>query len=110
MSKYSDKSDFEVNKAVFRAARIKHKWFRFSPHGVVTHNINGKWVIFDPCNSPSDAMPIIIENGIGIIPFKNTEPVAFDSSKGAMFGASVENNNVYRAAMEVFLMMKDAEK
>lgn len=103
MNKYRDKSDFEINKAVFRAARIKHKWFKFLPHGVVTYNITGKWVIFDPCNNPADAMPIIIENGISMI----------KSSGGWMccHGAAgvIERENLYRAAMEVFLMMKDAE-
>lgn len=103
MNKYRDKSDFEINKAVFRAAKVKHKWFKFLPHGVVTYNIKGDWVIFDPCNNPADAMPIIIENGISMI----------KSSGGWMccHGAAgvIEHEKLYRAAMELFLMMKDAE-
>lgn len=109
MNKYRDKSDFEINKAVFRAARIKHKWFRFLPHGVVTYNIKGDWAIFDPCNNPADAMPIIIENGIAIHPYKTATPSAFDTEIGEFYGHAVFNKNIYRAAMEVFLMMKDAE-
>ncbi|HCU0871594.1 TPA: DUF2591 family protein [Morganella morganii] len=114
MNKYRDKSDFEINKAVFRAARIKHKWFKFLPHGVVTYNITGKWAIFDPCNNQADAMPIVIENGISLI---------FDTGCKAWVAGiaywvdgcewqisyEVERMNQYRAAMEVFLMMKDAE-
>ncbi|MEM8060023.1 DUF2591 family protein [Morganella morganii subsp. sibonii] len=58
---------------------------------------------FDPCNNPADAMPIVIENGISMI----------KSSGGwiCCHGAAgvIEHENLYRAAMEVFLMMKDAE-
>lgn len=113
MNKYRDKSDFEINKAVaiaigfpcyygdgsytnglgFRAAMAKGK------------NINGNYMVggFDPCNNPADAMPIIIENGISII----------KSSGGwiCCHGAAgvIEHENLYRAAMICFLMMKDAE-
>ncbi|HIC2883429.1 TPA: phage protein NinX family protein [Morganella morganii] len=104
MNKCRDKSDFEINKAVFRAARIKHKWFRFLPHGVVTYNIKGDWLIFDPCNNPADAMPIVIENGISSL-FNDDEWIC--SVPYTEF-LSI-NESLYRAAMEVFLMMKDAE-
>lgn len=58
----------------------------------------------DYCNNPSDAMPIIIENKISIIHKKNEglwcayKPFEF-----------VEHVNFYRAAMELFLLMKDKE-
>ncbi|MBC4013672.1 DUF2591 family protein [Morganella morganii] len=107
MNKYRDKSDFEINKAVFRAARIKHKWFRFLPHGVVTYNIKGDWVIFDPCNNPADAMPIIIDNNISIL-----ANWGINGEWAATYELSMYikyNKNPLRAAMEVFLMMKDAE-
>lgn len=104
MNKYRDKSDFEINKAVFRAARIKHKWFRFLPHGVVTYNIKGDWVIFDPCNNPSDSMPIINKYGISLM-YQDRE-----------FQVATNDGNYYccmsnplKAAMVIFLMMKDAE-
>ena len=119
MNKYRDKSDFEINKAVFRAARIKHKWFRFLPHGVVTYNIKGDWLIFDPCNNPADAMPIVIENGISLI---NDSGKLFAAAPGfgidGYLGGDVcgfasyrysGSDNIYRAAMEVFLMMKEVE-
>ncbi|MBT0317783.1 phage protein NinX family protein, partial [Morganella morganii] len=70
--------------------------------------------VFDPCNNPADAMPIIIENGISLI---------FDTGRKAWVAGiaywvdgcewqisyEVERMNQYRAAMELFLMMKDAE-
>lgn len=54
-------------------------------------------------------MPIIIENGIGILPYKSSQPLAFDLQKGLGSGILIENENIYRAAMEVYLLMKDAE-
>ncbi|MCU6273538.1 DUF2591 domain-containing protein [Morganella morganii] len=113
MNKYRDKSDFEINKAVFHAARIKHKWFKFLPHGVVTYNIKGDWVIFDPCNKPADAMPIIIENKICMA----YDVFAEERDGGSWvaqpaYGFSnerVRSDNYYRSAMICFLMMKDAE-
>ena len=113
MNKYRDKSDFEINRAVFHAARIKHKWFKFLPHGVVTYNITGKWVIFDPCNNPADAMPIIIENGI-CMSYDAFSEWCDDGSWIAQpaygfFDEWARSDNYYRAAMICFLMMKDAE-
>ncbi|MEM7839698.1 DUF2591 family protein, partial [Morganella morganii] len=64
---------------------------------------------FDPCNNPADAWPIIIENGIAIHPYKTATPSAFDAEIGEFHGHAVFNENIYRAAMEVFLMMKDSE-
>ncbi|HFT1682137.1 TPA: phage protein NinX family protein [Providencia stuartii] len=114
MNKYTELSDFEINKAVFHKAKIKHKYFRFLPNGVITYNIKGKYKVFDPCNNPADAMPIIIENGISII---------FDTGCKAWVAGiaywvdgcewqvshEIERMNQYRAAMELFLLMKDAE-
>lgn len=111
MNKYRDKSDFEINKAVFRAARIKHKWFKFLPHGVVTYNIKGDWVIFDPCNNPAHAMPIIKDNLISL----EHDGIAWQVSCvrhpeiSVWDGCENYNDNFYRKAMELFLLMKDAE-
>lgn len=106
MNKYRDKSDFEINKAVFHAARIKHKWFKFLPHGVVIYNIKGDWVIFDPCNNPADAMPIVIKNKICLTVGDSDDIWVADTTRSL---ESSFNENPLRAAMEVFLMMKDAE-
>lgn len=103
MNKYRDKSDFEINKAVFRAARIKHKWFKFLPHGVVTYNIKGDWVIFDPCNNPADAMPIILDNKIDLTHLVGNMVCAKHQEYWCI------RKNPYRAGCEVYLLMKDAE-
>lgn len=123
MNKYRDKSDFEINKAV--AKYYLPCDYRYNENDKIVELIGidlscefgscidiekecvyGK---FDPCNNPADAMPIIIENGIGLLPYKKSPPLAFDLKKGLGFGILVENENIYRAAMEVFLMMKEAE-
>ena len=107
MNKYTELSDFEINKAVFHKAKIKHKYFRFLPNGVITYNIKGKYKVFDPCNNPADAMPIIIENKLTLSPRYDSDEWISES----LFYHDIYsvNKNLYRAAMEVFLMMKDAE-
>lgn len=105
MNKYTELSDFEINKMVAEKLGITHE----CDMGTVIIYRDSEHHAFDPCNNPSDAMPIIVENGIAIIPFITSTPVAFDSTKGLYLGAFVENENIYRAAMEVFLIMKEAE-
>ncbi len=101
MKKYRDKSDFEINKAV---AIALGNVIGIRPDSNIIYLIGGDELIeFDPCNNPADAMPIIIENGISII----------KSSGGwiCCHGAAgvIEHENLYRAAMICFLMIKDAE-
>ncbi len=106
MNKYRDKSDFEINKAVANFLKKEGNLIDFTDsqetHVFVTDKYANNYP-FDPCNNPADAMPIIIENGISMI----------KSSGGwiCCHGAAgvIEHENLYRAAMEVFLMMKDAE-
>ena len=128
MNKYSDKSDFEINKAVADCYLTRE--YRFNSSDKIVElmdidlscefggeiNLKDKCVTgtFDPCNNPADAMPIVIENGISLI---------FDTGCKAWVAGiaywvdgcewqisyEVERMNQYRAAMELFLMMKDAE-
>ncbi|EJD6083649.1 DUF2591 family protein [Providencia rettgeri] len=105
MNKYTKLSDFEINKAVFHKAKIKYKYFRFLPSGVITYNIKGKYQVFDPCNNPSDAMPIIIENGISMVRVNNT----WSARQFNNHCIEINGDNYYRIAMETYLLMKDAE-
>lgn len=109
MNKYTELSDFEINKKIFHAAKIKHKHFRFLPNGVITYNIKGKYQVFDPCNNPSDAMPIIIENKIAMYFISDDVGWAAHDSNTDYGELEVYNKNYYRAAMICFLLMKDAE-
>ncbi len=113
MNKYRDKSDFEINKAVFVAAKINHDDTDLSGSKVFYGN-GAKWIEFDPCNDPADAMPIIFDNNISLIFSHKEYPLATNNPSGLFRDALspknvVTNKNPLRAAMELFLMMKDAE-
>ncbi|EPX8935306.1 phage protein NinX family protein [Morganella morganii] len=112
MNKYRDKSDFEINKAV-----AKHVGGLALSLAVIDEPYKPGWNPgkFDPCNNPSDAMPIVIENGIslfapglsgmwtaGYVDYETDREYGVDNYEAI-------NKNPYRAAMEVFLMMKDTE-
>ncbi|HGH5988620.1 TPA: phage protein NinX family protein [Morganella morganii] len=105
MNKYHDKSDFEINKAV---AECKYGigCTGKTQGGDVIVFTDSFTAIFDPCNNPADAMPIIIENGISLISDWN-EIGVWGATNQPWFTS--ENKNPLRAAMEVFLMMKEAE-
>lgn len=117
MNKYRDKSDFEINKAV---AEKSGRQFSLNGNTVFmradeTPGIVIMSYIFDPCNYPADAMPIIIENGIslfapGLSDMWTAEYVDYETDREyGVDNYEAINKNPYRAAMEVFLMMKDAE-
>lgn len=100
MNKYRDRSDFEINKAVAIARGYK---FMSCEESVMAY-IDSGYKPFDPCNNPADAMPIIVENGISSL-FNDDEWICSVPYTGFL---SI-NESLYRAAMEVFLMIKDAE-
>ncbi|AND13532.1 TPA: DUF2591 domain-containing protein [Proteus mirabilis] len=112
MNKYTELSDFEVNKKVAEKLGLAYEVTRY---GVVTRMSNKEqWREFNPCNNPADAMPIIIENEISLIFDTGCKEWAAGDAYWVdgyewQVGGAVRKNNPYRAAMEVFLMMKDAE-
>ena len=109
MNKYTKLSDFEINRRIAEMD-TKNRYVYFEKEQTIFRKFNNSQTQkFNPCNYPADAMPIIIENGIAIIPFLTSTPTAFDSSKGLMLGATTEDSNILRAAMICFLLMKDAE-
>jgi len=100
MTDYSKMSDYEVNCQV--AFHIGLRTVELAEEGT-----------FDPCNNPADAWPIILENKITIF-WDGGIPVA-KTIDGYLGKTPICNNvhvdrNPLRAAMIVFLMMKDAEK
>ena len=102
MNKYRDKSDFEINKAV--AVNINGSDAVVEKFGRIYISDSDAMVSFDPCNNPYDAMPIIIENGISSL-FNDDEWIC-----SVLYTEFLSiNESLYRAAMEVFLMMKEAE-
>ncbi|HGW4826536.1 TPA: phage protein NinX family protein [Proteus mirabilis] len=101
MNKYTELSDLEINKRVFVAAKIEHEDTDLHSNKVF-YGDGAKWIEFNPCDKPSDAMTIIIENGIAM----NPKDDIWQCGSGWNVAG---NKNPYRAAMEVFLMIKDAE-
>lgn len=108
MNKYRDKSYFEINKAV---AECKYGigCTGKTQGGDVIVFTDSFTAVFDPCNNPADAMPIVIENGISMNYIdKDIGWCAyhFDEEKGEL---EIYDKNYYRAAMICFLIMKDEE-
>ncbi|HHR5899843.1 TPA: phage protein NinX family protein [Providencia alcalifaciens] len=110
MNKYTELSDFEINKKV--ASHYLPCDYNLNEHTKTVeligflgdtdeYNVYGT---FDPCNNPSDAMPIIIENKISAVPQLNGD--LWICSHHLFY---VTTNNLYRAAMETYLLIKDAE-
>lgn len=110
MNKYRDKSDFEINKAVAvninGADAVVEKFGRL----YIVDEDGCAMVSFSPCNNPADAMPIVIENRISIESrFNGHYDEWYASLQTNKILIDATGTNYYRTAMEVFLMMKDAE-
>ncbi|EMG6528136.1 DUF2591 family protein [Providencia rettgeri] len=102
MNKYTELSDFEINKKVAEALGVENDYVTFQPFDRYA---------LDPCNNPSDAMTIIKDNFISI----TYDGIAWDVScvkypeLSVWDGLENYNDNFYRKAMELFLLMKDEE-
>lgn len=110
MNSYNKYTDLQINELV--ATRLKKKCL-LTEESVLAYMDSG-YRTFDPCNNPTDAMPIIIENKIC-----TAFDVFAEEHDGGNWVASpaygfaneeTRSNNLYRAAMELFLMMRDAER
>lgn len=129
MTNYSELSDFEINKRVAEAylgyieisQRFVNTGIDSSKHYcedyVVRKLTNNErhWRKFDPCSSWGDAGPIIVENWIEIHP-RNIRVGKHEYVSG--WGAKStkddwsefhECESPLRAAMIVYLMMKEAD-
>lgn len=108
MNKYTELSDFEINKKVAESCKLNVVIFERTK--IVIFD-DMKSTPFDPCNNPSDAMTIIKDNFISI----TYDGIAWDVScvkypeLSVWNGLENYNDNFYRKAMELFLLMKDAE-
>ncbi|MCL8323659.1 DUF2591 domain-containing protein [Providencia thailandensis] len=107
MNKYTELSDFEINKKVAEKLGLAYEVTRY---GVVTRMSNKEqWREFNPCNNPADAMPIIIENKISMYFVSDDIGWAARDSDTDYGELECIDKNYYRAAMILFLLMKDAE-
>lgn len=107
---YSKMNDTEIAQKIFF-------WLSndFCPNGGLAHINNDGFFFFDngnvkrkfdPCNSPADAWPIIVENRIRINPILYTKWMAEDYLEDV----SSCDENPLRAAMIVFLMMQEKKE
>lgn len=97
MNKYTELSDLQINR---RIAVMVHKYSDFiEQYDNKTIYVDGN--VFDPCKNPSDAMPIIIENGISMVRVNNT----WSARQFNNHCIEIHGDNYYRIAMEVYLLM-----
>jgi len=110
MSDWKDKSDFDINKAVAELRGFKLCEGQHYKPGV------SYWLsscqVFNPCNNPSDAWPIIMENKISVI-FELDECYVNQGLKDFYPWIDIEikvaeKENPLRAAMIVYLEMNNA--
>ncbi|TBM29745.1 phage protein NinX family protein [Hafnia paralvei] len=117
MTDYSKISDFEINKLVavsqgFAPENCDIAKRGSSLVGVDWDEDTGSAIkVFDYCNNPSDAWPIILSNLISLKPVKlYVGGHRWFASKGdGDFGLKFADDNPLRAAMIVYLMMKESE-
>ena len=117
MKDYSKVSDFEINKAVAARIGVEVQEWNGKIFGGVERkidNVTSVIGVIDYCNNPSDAWPLIESNLICLMADVFCEPQ--DGGKWIAQPAygwqheRVRNDNPLRAAMIVYLMMKDEEK
>ena len=125
MKDYASMSDFEINSAVHNALLDKPYELTFHGDGKITwkDKDSGRVIetgivgytkhgLHDYCNNPADAWPIITANRIGVIP--GPEHVAWRAAHRVIGEDSnprhfTQDANPLRAAMIVFLKMKEVE-
>ena len=103
---YENMSDFEINAAVSMHALWKNRHCEEvdcnDKTGVVSWADGANWHEFNPCNDPSDAWPIIVESKIDI-----QHRDGFGTPCARNCEHMCAHKNPLRAAMIVFLMMRD---
>ena len=113
MKDYASMSDFEINKAVAVATGYHPDECDIAKIG--SSLVGVEWdddtgyatKAFDFCNNPADAWPIITGSMISIRPVGNDGQL-WEASGMAGMKADYDKNPL-RAAMIVFLMMKEGE-
>jgi hypothetical protein len=115
MTDYTYMSDAEINLAVAEKLGYKtetHEQSVFVSARHTVDNVQNVVGIYDPCNNPGDAWPVILENRIAINPAgerRGTRKLYDTWRAGDGRAYHAKHKNPLRAAMIVFLMMKDAE-
>lgn len=112
MKDYASMSDAEINasvaKIMFEVNEGIATPYSHRPDAYIYH-LNGLHSVKDYCNNPADAWPIIVERKINIEwhEWKNSKWMPFALNNAT--AKSCYDANPLRAAMIVFLMMKEGE-
>lgn len=112
MTDYSKMIDFEINKLVALSIGGFESEDIFQLQGVIFKR-HGKfqYSVFDPCNNPSDAWPIIYRELISLSANETSEGnhkwFAFSREREGY--KQVACASPLRAAMIVYLMMKESD-
>ncbi|EPS6876142.1 hypothetical protein ACVG8M_003858 [Morganella morganii] len=101
MMRHKEVTDYEINKTV--AKYLKLNTIAYDRTEIVLFD-DIDATPFDPCNNPADAMPIFIDNKMGVIFLGDLVQISDFSGGTVNFG-----RNFYRTIAELFLMMKNAE-
>lgn len=127
MSKWQDKSDFEINRAVANlyltcdyvlngeseVVDLIDRKTHLGAHGI-PYEVTRKYGEFDPCNVASDAWPIIVNTCMTIeLAHPELGQVGTNTIYNP-FGTDwqcdyTDNKDCFRAAMIVYLEMNDAQ-
>lgn len=107
MNKYTELSDFEINLLVAQSVLPETQYDVIKQTmDIIQFLVDGSfgYRFFDPCNNPSDAMPIINEYGVSLI--YQDRKFQFATNDGNIECCIT---NPLKAAMIIFLCVKDAE-
>lgn len=106
MKDYASMSDREIAEKI-------GKYIGLGSAGGYLYMKNGYWTRFDPCNNPADAWPILLENEISLhFNYEEWDTCTAHAGREEMleYEFSTFHANPLRAAMIVFLMMKESER
>ncbi|WP_447879801.1 phage protein NinX family protein [Serratia fonticola] len=119
---YSEISDFEINQRVAVALGAKeHCRYEMGERSTVFYELNGDPIdvrkgfkgvmncLFDPCNDPKSAWPIIVASRIAIVPYGENPSMAYSVKHGMISKYCRQDANPLRAAMIVYLMMQEQQ-
>lgn len=132
MKDYASMSDFEINAAVFEVLHGGAPDYKEGDGGaMILISYEGDVVggdavemevergLFNPCNNPADAWPIIIGQKLSLInaddewlcvpDYATVDGVAGEDIQKIYFSYGYVDANPLRCAMIVFLMMKESE-
>lgn len=103
MKDYASMSDGQIAEEVAKFIELGGRKQKGEGSLYIKNNV---WARFDPCNNPADAWPIILSNKIGINPGTSSDKWA---AHYCNWDIAIADANPLRAAMVVFLMMKEGE-